>query len=128
MSKAFSALCIAMASLLITGCSSNNNTASNSASAGGASTAGSVGNNSQDIKINADAQAAISNDPKLKTLNIKVSTSGAQVSLDGSVDSISQKDEAEKDIDNAIQKYNSVNSGVINHLLVGKTDEAGSGK
>jgi major membrane immunogen (membrane-anchored lipoprotein) len=98
--------------VLLSGCSSS------TPSGGAASSQGTLNNTSKDAQIEADAKAALAADPALKDEKISVSVKDAQVILDGTVKSIAAHDEAEKDVDQVIQKYSSVNAGVINNLLV----------
>ncbi|HLI47813.1 MAG TPA: BON domain-containing protein [Chthonomonas sp.] len=98
--------------VLLSGCSSS------TPSGGVGSSQGTLNNVSKDSQIEADAKAALAADPALKDEKISVSVKDAQVILDGTVKSIAAHDEAEKDVDQVIQKYSSVNAGVINNLLV----------
>lgn len=106
--------------LALTGCSSGG-----AASSGGQPTS-SLTNTSKDTQINTEVQQALSSDPALKGDKITVTTKDAQVILEGTVKSVQERDAAEKDVDAVIQKYSSVNAGVINNLLVGE-DNAKSG-
>ncbi len=94
----------------------------------GTPTGGGVGNNSADTSINTDAMAAVAADASLKGQTIKLTTSGAQVSMDGTVSTLADKNAAEKDVVGALSKYASVNAGVIDNLMVKQGTTAGAGQ
>ncbi len=123
-------LCTGIAGL--SGCNSNSNSSGSSSgttsSSSGTPTGGGVGNNSADTAINSDATAAIAADSSLKGQAIKLSTSGAQVTLDGTVASVADKNAAEKDVVGALSKYSNVNAGVIDNLMVQQGTTAGKGQ
>ncbi len=123
-------LCTGFAGL--SGCNSSSSSGGSSSgttsSASGTPTGGGVGNNSADSAINADATAAISADTSLKGQSIKLSTTGAQVTLDGTVATVADKNAAEKDVVGALSKYAKVNAGVIDNLMVKQGATAGNGQ
>ncbi|CCW36585.1 predicted periplasmic or secreted lipoprotein [Chthonomonas calidirosea] len=110
--RAYGLLGIVGLAVALSGCSAK------TPSEGTSSGQGTLNNASKDAQIEADVKAALAADPALKGEKITVSVKDAQVSLDGTVKSIAAHDEAEKDVDQVVQKYASVNAGVINNLLV----------
>lgn len=106
---------VAAAALLASGC--------NSGPDGG--TAPVVGNRSDDARMQSEVDSKLKSDPALASAHVSASTSGAQITLSGTVTTIAQHDAAERVADSVAEKYTSVNGGVVNNLMVGSSGVSG---